>query len=533
MVGSNFSSNDEIVFEDFRAPRAHLESLVQPPVQTAQALIDGNIERASSYPSVLSSLQKPAREQLIRDAVRYTSAYRDSGVDADTTKHIVMAGHQPTLFHPGVWFKNISLDHVARLSDAVAVNLVVDSDVAGSSSVRVPTVADGQIGYTNVPYDDRGGGVPYEQALVRDRAAFDQFDSGVTRAVRGVVDDPLVGQLWRHAQKAIDRCGYAGCALAQARHGLESELDLRTLEIPQSVVCRCEPFADFATQILMDLPRFHACYNDSADLYRRIHGIRSNAHPVPNLKQEEDWYEAPFWLYGNQSPKRRGVWARRSAGGTVLEITDRESRTRKIHCGSGDSVAEAFGALASPEFKLRSRALVTTMYARLVLSDLFLHGIGGGKYDQLGDLISRSFWGIDPPEFMVISATVQLPGHDQISSHAIENERRLALRQKRDLQFQGERFAKAGALPEELLERKRELLNQMPSQGQRAEWHQAITGVNREMESHLVPLTQELETKLTSLNAQRKQASIWTSREQSFCVYPIDYLKQAYQAMLR
>ena len=41
--------------------------------------------------------------------------------------------------------------------------------------------------------------------------------------------------------------------------------------------------------------------------------------------------------------------------------------------------------LSSRGIKLRTRALTTTLFARLVLSDMFLHGIGGAKYDQVTD----------------------------------------------------------------------------------------------------------------------------------------------------
>ena len=43
--------------------------------------------------------------------------------------------------------------------------------------------------------------------------------------------------------------------------------------------------------------------------------------------------------------------------------------------------------------RLRTRALTTTMFARFLLGDLFVHGIGGAKYDELGDEIARGFFG--------------------------------------------------------------------------------------------------------------------------------------------
>lgn len=525
-------------FEAFHAPRGHGERLIRPALDDAEGLVRHNRQLATAYPTDLASLRESARRQLLRDARRYTSAYRDvefaspSVVSPET--NIVMAGHQPTLFHPGVWFKNFALDRVGRQTNSIAVNLVVDSDVAGPSSIRVPHLhrATGTLGFDVVAYDRRGGGVPYEQALIEDRELFDAFDRNVAAAVAGVVNDPVIGSLWRYAREAITRCGYAGCALAQARHRLEADLGLQTLEIPQSVVCRSEAFAAFAMQILRDLPRFHHCYNGAAEFYRKAHRIRSSAHPVPNLGRDGDWFEAPFWVYGNQSPKRRSLWVRTSAAGSVIEISDRDGRHRRIDAASQSDAAEAFYALASPEMKIRSRALVTTMYARLVLSDLFLHGIGGGKYDQLGDLIARAFWGILTPKFMVMSATVLLPGHGRFPVEAIDDELHRLHRQRRDMEYQPERFASEADLPDDLIASKRSLLAAVPPRGQRRDWTEQVTQVNQKMSARLEPLRRQLDSQRHLLQEQRREAAIWNSREQSFCVYPLDYLTDAYDEML-
>lgn len=524
-------------FQAYHAPRGHCDYLAQPALDDAGRMIRENISLGKTFPNELVSMRAPAREQLIRDARRYTSAYRDVEFASSTppaAQSIVMAGHQPTLFHPGVWFKNFALDRVGELSDAIAINLVVDSDVAGASSVRVPQLDahSGDFGFTAVPYDRRGGGVPYEQALIEDRELFDSFGRNVAQAVSGIVDNPTVTTLWRSAREAINRCGYAGCALAQARHRQEADLGLNTLEIPQSVVCRGEAFATFVMHILRDLPRFHQCYNASAEYYRQAHGIRSSAHPVPNLGRDGDWYEAPLWVYGNQSPKRRGVWVRLSASGTVMEISDRDTRIRKIESANLQSADEAFLALASPEFKVRSRALVTTMYARMVLSDLFLHGIGGGKYDQLGDLISQAFWGVGPQQFMVMSATVLLPGHERHPIEKINDAIRKLDRKRRDVDYQPERFSQAESLPSELVDAKRSLLTTIPPKGQRRNWHQRITQLNQSMSNELQTLRSEIDAERRRLVSQRRIASQWNSREHSFCVYPLDYLTQAYQSMM-
>ena len=49
--------------------------------------------------------------------------------------------------------------------------------------------------------------------------------------------------------------------------------------------------------------------------------------------------------------------------------------------------------------RLRTRALTTTLFARLFLADLFVHGIGGAKYDAMTDQICERLFGMKAPSF--------------------------------------------------------------------------------------------------------------------------------------
>lgn len=540
----DFSLNS---YRQYRAPVENGSSLIEPPLSDAADLLRSNVAKSASHGPFWDSLRTRARASLIEDAIRYTSAYRDtSWVDAESVGPIVMAGHQPSLFHPGVWFKNFALDDIARRVGGIGVNLVVDNDVASGSSIRVPSVrphgATGsrQPHYEVVPYDEAGGGVPYEQTTVRSRDLFDHFDKAVTEAVGGVVDEPSVTKLWRHALSAIDRCGVAGCALAQARHGLEGELGLRTLELPLGVVCRTSAYAEFVLAILTELPRFHGCYNDSADRYRGAHGIRSSAHPVPNLAEHDGWFEAPLWIYGNDSPERKAAWVKMADDHLI--ISDRVAqrpRELRIDVRHPKLAAEQLANLVSPNFKLRPRALVTTMYARMVLSDLFLHGIGGGKYDQLGDQICAEFFHVEPLPFMVISATIQLPGLTQ-ADHG--QQIRSLRRQLRDLVFQPERFADRVELDQKLVARKSELIAMVAEpaeeklsskkQNSKKQWHDEIATINAELSKQLGPLRSQLRSELAESERAQAAQRLTASREHPFCVFPIEYLQTTYAKLL-
>tara|TARA_R110002049_G_scaffold4601_6_gene32881 strand:- start:78492 stop:80267 length:1776 start_codon:yes stop_codon:yes gene_type:complete len=568
-------------FRSYHAPQRHGEAFFDPDLDQAAAIIARNQSTLKAHGPQWAELRKNARSQLIQDALRYTSSYRDvqwarqkldrqptdahktdahrtdahnrdlqNAIDSQSPAppRIVMAGHQPTLFHPGVWFKNFTLSHLGRQTDSIAINLVIDNDVAAGGSIRVPTFGNRPVGnrpvdnsmvsrddeiiYTSVAYDRAGGGVPFEQTTVDDREIFSQFDQAVYRQIAPLVPNPCVQQLWQHARRAIERCGVAGCALAQARHGLEGDIGLQTLELPMSVVSRGKAFAQFALMILGDLPRFHDAYNQSARVYRKAHGIRSTAHPVPDLQRQvhegETWYEAPLWVYGNDDPSRKSVWAK--VVDDELTISDRQHWQLRIDLRDRNAAIEKLAASASPDCKLRPRALLTTMYARCVLCDLFLHGIGGGKYDQLGDMITQSFFQLAPTEFMVVSATIQLPG---VEPKDFDEQIRRTRRLLRDTQYQPENFADQVTLDPDLLSEKADLLRRVPPRGEREQWHQEIERVNRRLSQSLSEIASALRSRLAELRSAKESQSRLASREHSFCLYPLDYLVDAFDSLLK
>src|SRR5262249_46881137 len=120
------------------------------------------------------------RRQARREAVAAARDYLDRfgwpvpPADADS---LVMAGHQPEVFHPGVWVKNFALSGLARRHQATPLNLIVDNDAAKTAALRIPMLGtsapDGDSPrQVLVPFDRLTEGVPYEEARVADEALF-------------------------------------------------------------------------------------------------------------------------------------------------------------------------------------------------------------------------------------------------------------------------------------------------------------------------------------------------------------------------
>ena len=85
--------------------------------------------------------------------------------------------------------------------------------------------------------------------------------------------------------------------------------------------------------------------------------------------------------------------------------------------------------------KVRPRALMTTMFARLFLGDWFVHGAGGAKYDRLTDRLIEAFFGMNATKYAAITATFHLPV--AVPQEGLADYRRV-IHQLRELRFHPE-----------------------------------------------------------------------------------------------
>ena len=128
-------------YRRLRVPAEQGATLIDPPLSSVGELVRANeaLRANQNYDfqgKSLHVLAEEARRQLLEKAVKYSSAYRNVSVAAPRHERIFLAGHQPELFHPGVWFKNFTLSRLAERHQAVAVNLLIDNDPLRRASIR-------------------------------------------------------------------------------------------------------------------------------------------------------------------------------------------------------------------------------------------------------------------------------------------------------------------------------------------------------------------------------------------------------------
>ena len=513
--------------QQWRAPRGDGEWLISPNWSEIEQVTQTNRQRFEAaaqlhiHSQALPDFRQQARREVLLAATRYTQAWADHVPVPSENSPLIVGGHQPALFHPGVWAKNFQIDALAKRVNGTGLNLIVDNDTLHSTSLRVPAGSVTAPRWDTLLFDLFPGPHPWEEISIQEPSLFDSFGERLRDYLQPWGWTPLVEELWpRVVRQRHQGCNLAEC-ISAGRHALEREWGAHNLELPISRMCELPSFDGFVSDILIRLPDFHGLYNSAVREYRELNHIHSRNHPVPDLAEFDGWREAPFWIWRSHSPLRERLFVKQV--GSELWLSNGQETLFKI--SNISRVTEELAAWRQTGWKLRSRALTTTLFARLGFADLFVHGIGGAKYDEMTDQLIQRFWGLPAPRYWTVSATRLLP-LPRLTVEA-EDERRLH-RRLRDLEWN----------PFNLLDRQltRELATvvaefqslqaQTPKSPEEARARHRQLMVLKDLAR---PLAQRqipaLHAQLAALRKELEAQKIFNDREYSYGLFPAEMLR--------
>ncbi|MBX7167528.1 MAG: hypothetical protein K1X74_14455 [Pirellulales bacterium] len=540
--GSHAFGDSARSVRELRTPAGHGSVLIDPPAHRAAEVLAINRQRLNVSVRVagqpLADLRCQARAELLAAAATATRAYSDAQPVLQDAP-LFVAGHQPGLFHPGVWFKNFVLDAVAHAQGGTGVNLQIDGDTIKAASVRVPVGGVDEPRVETVEFDAAAAEMPWEERPVIDAECLASFAPRATAAIADFVREPVVGELWpRVLARLRDASGAArlGSCLATGRHRLERDWGLKTLEVAHSDTLQLPTSRLFLADLMLRAEEFRAAHNEALAEYRRRYHVRSANHPVSELAAESDWLETPLWVWTAQRPQRRRLFVR--ATGDRLWLADRTGWQEAISTSQGlAGVAAGLADLEAAGIKVRTRALLTTLLARLLWADAFIHGIGGGKYDRLTDRLIERFYGVEPPEFFVATATWQLPLARPLTAAA---ELQAIDQQLRELTYHPERWlttkqlesAAAAIVPALIAEKQRWLDRAVTRANARQRCH-AIRRLNESLQPAIVARRAELHAARGAIERGLRAAAVLGSREYAYCLFPIAEIRHFLLEMSR
>lgn len=494
----------------YQAPSAE-GVLSYPPEAEIASQLDGN-RAALNCNSIqidgtpLGEFRREAAAEVLAAARQY---HRDCGESVPDFPDgpVLMSGHQPELTHVGVLVKTFALHGLALRRRLTPLNLIVDNDTTKTTSLRFaimppPPAHPSEVHLRSLPYDHYEGEVIYERRQVLDPAVFYSFADRARPATRNWGFEPLLPEMWAEMRRQYQRTPVLGEIVSATRRTWERRWGCHNLEIPLSRMCTTRAFQRFVRHIVSDLPRFHAIYNESVADYRKRNHVRSRNHPVPDLARSGNVLEAPFW-----------------------RLRPGELRRSRFMVKSGETPDTS---------DLRSRALTTTMFLRVCLSDGFIHGIGGAKYDEVTDAILDRWLGLQPPSFIVVTATLHLtlPAFPTAPADLRAAEHKL-----RDLKWNPQRYLNDDVLKQpivrQLASEKVTLIHEEPkSKSERKLWFRKLAETTERLRPYVAEQIADAERELEKRSQEEKANESLIRRDFSWCLFPEEKLKRFCQRLL-
>ena len=512
---------------EYAIPENSGEVLIVPPPAEIPALLAEARTRTWGQAAILgvplAEFRSRARARALTLAAEWTGA-----VSPSPDRALMLMGHQPLFFHPGVWFKFFLLTRLCAETNATGLHLIVDFDAPGPVSVTLPAVSERLVRVTETlrdVHDDE----PLEAVPVPTPDEWDRFVERVRADLQTLplpVLEERLDAFVHGAQGARGGARNLADFLARVRRIYEARAGTPGyLELPVSLLADTREFRAFAYHLLLRPQELRRGYNASLEEYRRAHHVRSAANPFPDLTESDGRVETPFWVV--RGGRRTDLFAAREDNVLVLG-----SAAETLAAVPADPTG--LDALAATGLMLRPKAVMLTMFARLCLGDLFIHGASGGRYDRVTDAMAVRVFGCRPVPYTVATATLQLPLDDDVRART---ERHTIERRLMDLRHNPDRHL--GALSEaqrQLVEEKWALIRAVeamrPGQERRAATRR-IRAVNGELAGALATEIARLEAQRAALGVRGDADDVARYREYPFFLFDPSEVAALAEAALR
>ncbi|MBA7537403.1 hypothetical protein ES705_29670 [subsurface metagenome] len=539
----------------FKIPQKNKQIFLSPSGDKIGSLLEENKKIFSEYSFTILNqpfreVRENCRKEIIQRALKFSKKY-DPDIEEKLNpayQYIIQTGHQPVFFHPGIWIKNIFLNQLLKsplLDKSLGLNIILDNDICKDLNLSLPALSlNGNLTVEEISFlpSTFTPNLPFEEYPCPSLEVITKFTRGVIRRLKPLeLENKDIKNNFKNFPRCLENssrfCSQnykkanLGEFLGLARHFYEKEIDPAYLEIPFSQICDRDEFLSFFLEIIKNIKSFSEICNKKLDEYRKLFKIRNRAHPSPNLMIKENLTEIPFWIW-KEGDERTKIFILKEEEKNYLY----NASYGKIFLIEKDGLKSLFSLktiLKQQGLKIRPKALLLTLFNRLFISDLFIHGLGGAKYDLVTDEIIREFFKVEPPHFLVVSCTLYL---NFKSSPGTSDSKISALKKKiRDLEFNPERYVNELSLTKkekiqigELTEKKTELIKkikEIPSPVEKRKFSEKIKAINNFIVEKVKPLKCELSKKLEDEEEKIKQSKVYTFREFPYCFFSAKELR--------
>ena len=455
-----------MTYYNHKIPEKNGEFICIPSLNLIPQLIKSNKEKFKAYNFTIGdedfhNLRDKIRKKVIQLSEEFTANLGIRSHLYNNADTIVQTGHQPIFYHPGIIIKNLILNKIGMMEGINAINLIVDTDNFEEIAVNIPDYRD-CIKIDEEVLLSNQHPIPYEFSAPPLQEAFNLFIESIKNHLSHPQFKNLHDNFNRYINKMSDvQNNFKTLSefMTVIRRIYEDEIESKYLEIPLSYICNTDEFLLFFLSIAMESEKFTSIYNCHLERYRKEHKLRYPVNPFPDLKADGKKIELPFWYFHNN--KRDEIFVECNIEMVNIYFgRENEIRLKRTEIDKGIKI------LKKGNIKIRPKAIILTLFNRMFVSDAFIHGVGGAKYDRITDNIIRDFYNVEPPDFVTASLTLYpdiIKGQDKqppqspltkgelkgvvpfIKEELQENIKKLE-KKLRDMRYNPERYSKDNVL---------------------------------------------------------------------------------------
>ena len=421
------------------------------------------------------------------DIKSVSSDLRRSILGDDGDRPVILTGHQPIFYTPGILMKDLLADAVARESGGHALNIIVDTDEE-EISFTSPDLKNNRLIKNRLDLNRTGVPLKFQKLAAERKNRMHRMLGDLELRMSAIVSPAVTGQVRKWISRTKDIVSDSEMVLdpgVRLREAWERENSVRLTSIYASDLVKSRAFSVFVKMIQDNSTAFRAAYNQALHDYRKEHRIKNMAQPLPDLDGETG--ELPFWA----------IMGERRTPFTEFMDPDR--------------------------YDIYPRAVAMTLFCRIFLCDLFIHGRGGGRYDLITDRIFTEFFDCEAAPFSVASATLAVESR---ADYAVESRSRFEiLRDLRAFQFDPTRFLSPQHSIRLEKEEQIKVFHENPAK--RPILHRAFMDLNQRAQSELQGLKRALEEEKIRMNCVAENNAVFCDRNYPFFFYNLQPLMEA------
>lgn len=342
---------------------------------------------------VLSNIE--LRKLVVDEALKYVQEIGSELKESIeyTGQPLVLTGHQPVIYHGGILYKNYSLEKYVNSRDVIGLNITIDTDVADGGKIFYPVspISAPKIKSFSIS-DDPNSSFLFQK--ITDKYDIEQCFEIVTSEFVNLGLNEKLPKIERVKNLYKDSCG---ANLVDANTKIRRILTKYNaqLELPLSRLLSLPIFQQTLSLFLEDFINVYFIYNKVLNQFRKNNGIKNKANPFPDLRQQGDLFETLFWVI--------------DAKGRYSLHCKEDNSVIKIYAGNDfiadipKNTASSYADFVPGKFLIAPKAVLITYLLRYILSNLFIHGVGGCKYDVFTDYFIGEYLGYTSPAFVSCS----------------------------------------------------------------------------------------------------------------------------------